>query len=188
MRRAALITVSMLTFAACGGSADDEAGDADEPTATEPAAATAPPAPSDTTGAPTEPAAVTTAPSAGDDPVVPGPGDAVGTLTGPDLDIVVVGQCDFDTSDLTSADIAFADVRGVDPDGVEWPARFGLSGSDTRNTQVNINGTQVVVRWPEPGLLEQSTDEGSYLLDDVIGRLVVTTAEGYELNISCFER
>jgi hypothetical protein len=119
---------------------------------------------------------------------VPGPGDAVGTLTGPDLDILVAGQCNYDVSDLTSADIAFADVRGIDPSGVEIPARFGLSGSPDRNTQVNIDGTAVVVRWPEPGLLEQSSDEGSYVLDTTIGRLVVTTADGYELNISCFER
>lgn len=183
----------MLSVAACGSSDDDEPASTDAPVVTDAPAddetepTAAPDEPADEP-ADDEPADEPAADEPADEPAVPGPGDAVGTLTGPDLDIAVVGQCDYDVSDLTSADIAFADVRGVDPAGVEWPARFGLSGSDARNTQVNINGTQTVVRWPEPGLLEQSTDEGSYVLDTTIGRLVVTTADGYELNISCFER
>lgn len=176
----------MLALAACGSSDDGADDGADETTVAPPAEeppAEEPPAeepPTDEDPPAEEPPA--------DEPAVPGPGDAVGTLTGPDLDIVVVGTCDYDASDLTSADIAFADVRGIDPAGVEWPVRFGLSGSPDRNTQLNVNGTQVVVRFPEPGLLEQTTDEGSYLLDTTVGRLVATTAEGFELNISCFER
>lgn len=181
MRHPLIATVLVLTLAACGGS-DDEGDAADTadvtaaPVEDEPAATDAPA----TTAAEAEA-------DAEEEPAVPGPGDAVGTLTGPDVDIVVAGQCNYDVSDLTSADIAFADVRGLDPSGVEWPARFGLSGSPDRNTQVNINGTQVVVRWSEPGLLEQSSDEGSYVLDTTVGLLVVS-AGGYELNISCFER
>ena len=174
-----IVSTLLISLAACGGSDDEAATEPDDAAidATEAPAATEPPA--------TEPPGD----DGGDDePAVPGPGDAVGTLTGPDLDILVAGQCNYDVSDLTSADIAFADVRGVDPSGVEIPARFGLSGSPDRNTQVNIDGTAVVVRWPEPGLLEQATDEGSYVLETTIGRLVVTTADGYELNISCFER
>ena len=185
MRRPLLASVLVLTLAACGGS-DDDAGDDDA------AATTATPATISSASAEEAPGTVvapatTAAADPGADAAAPGPGDAVGTLTGPDVDIAVVGQCTYDVGDLTSSDIAFADVRGVDPSGVEWPARFGLSGSPDRNTQVNINGTQVVVRWPEPGLVEQSSDDGSYLLDTTIGRLVVT-AGGYELNISCFER
>ncbi|MFP5487791.1 MAG: hypothetical protein ACLGHQ_05745 [Acidimicrobiia bacterium] len=178
MRHRPLVALLVLALAACGSS-DDGADPGVDPT---------------TTGAPAEPTG--TEPTAtepvidepADEPAVPGPGDAVGTLTGPDVDIAVVGTCDYDVSDLASADIAFADVRGIDPSGVEWPVRFGLSGSPDRNTQLNVNGSQVVVRWSEPGLLEQATDDGSYLLDTTIGRLVATTADGYELNISCFER
>ncbi len=177
-----IVSVLLISLAACGGSDDDAATEPDD-AATEATAGVDAPAATD------PPASDATDGDGGDNgPAVPGPGDAVGTLTGPDLDIAVVGQCNYDVSDLTSADIAFADVRGIDPSGVEIPARFGLSGSPDRNTQVNIDGTAVVVRWPEPGLLEQATDEGSYVLETTIGRLVVTTADGYELNISCFER
>lgn len=195
MRPSLIALLLVLGLAACGSSdaADDDTTDQageDAPSADAAAGSdiTDPePADADTTAA-------TEAPAGGepdevdDGPAVPGPGDAVGTLTGPDLDILVVGACDYDVSDLTSADIAFADVRGVDPAGVEWPVRFGLSGSPDRNTQLNVNGTQVVVRWPEPGLLEQATDDGSYRLDTTLGRLVVSAADGYELNISCSER
>lgn len=182
-----IVSVLVLFVAACGGSDEeaDTASDDAAPAATAPSATAAATA---TTTAPEAPATAATEPDSDDGPAAPGPGDAVGTLTGPDLDILVAGQCDYDVSDLTSADIAFADVRGVDPSGVEIPARFGLSGSSDRNTQLNIDGTAVVVRWSEPGLLEQSTDEGSYQLETTIGRLVVTTADGYALDISCFER
>lgn len=172
---AAVLTATLVLTAACGGD-DDEGGTTTEATA--PSETTAP----ESTG---DDGAGTDDDSTDSDEGSPDGDDILGTLVVDGTEVPLSGFCAYRTDDPSAADVATAQLSGVDDAGDPYGLQLGVSGSPDRRTQVRVAlpDTSLDVRWEQDGSLSQSNDEGSYTVGD--GRVEITvTADGRTVTVS----
>lgn len=172
---AAVLTATLVLTAACGGD-DDEGGTTTEATA--PSETTAP----ESTG---DDGAGTDDDSTDSDEGSPDGDDILGTLVVDGTEVPLSGFCAYRTDDPSAADVATAQLSGVDDAGDPYGLQLGVSGSPDRRTQVRVAlpDTTLNAGWEQDGSLSQSNDEGSYTVGD--GRVEITvTADGRTVTVS----